>query len=255
MMKRTAVQPWTGIGGIGASAALAGALLVLAAPPAAAQDDAAERWRLRSRQIERTLADDKPVRAARAAHRAVLDLVPSLAGGADDARILGDLLVLEAVAESATGDNAQALWLWSLAQSIDPALTAADLSRFGAPARLLADRPLRERARDGQIATEEGEDQPGVFERTATAEPPRLIKLPDPDYPAAARDAGLQGAVILQVVVDRQGRTRGPLAIESPAAALTYAAAEAVHEARFEPARLDGKPVAVYYDIRVDFRP
>lgn len=243
--------------GLGITAALIAVLLPLApaAFPAAAQDDAGERWRLRGRQIERYLDDDKPARAARAAQRAVLDLVPSLAGGVDDARILANLLLLEAVAESALGDNAQALWLWSLAQSIDPALTATDLSRFATPARLLADRPLRERARDGQIATDEGENRPGVFERASAAEPPRQLKLPDPDYPAAARGAGLGGAVILQVVVDRQGRTRSPLAIESPAAALTYAAAEAVREARFEPARLDGKPVAVYYDIRIDFRP
>jgi TonB family protein len=240
---------------LGAGVALACALVAFAAFPAPAQDETAERWRLRGRQIERFLQDDKPARAARAARVAVDELVPSLAGGADDASLLGGLLLLEAVAESALGNSSQALWLWSLAQSIDSGLISTDLARFGAPARLLADRPLRERARDGQIATDDGEDRPSVFERASAAEPPRLEKLPDPVYPAAALAAGLRGAVILQVVVDRQGRAGNPLAIESPAAALTYAAAEAVRGARFEPARLDGRPVAVYYDLRIDFEP
>jgi len=229
--------------------------LLATAAPAAAQDDAAARWRIRSREVERFLQDGKPIKASRAARSAVDDLVPRLTGRADDAATLGNLLLLEAVAESASDNSAEALWLWAVAQSIDPALVAADLSRFGAPARILAERRLRARAKDGQIATDDGTDRPGVFERASAAEPPRVAKLPDPDYPAAARDAGVRGTVIVQVMVDRQGRPRNPLVVEAPAAVLAYAATEAVRGARFEPARLSGNAVAVYYDLRLDFQP
>jgi TonB family protein len=229
--------------------------LLAAARPAAAQDDEAARARIRSREIERFLQDGKPVKASRAARRAVEDLVPTLVGGADDAATLGNLLLLEAVAESALDNNADALWLWAVAQSIDPSLTDVDLSRFGVPGRLLAERRLRERAKDGQLATDVGANRPGVFESASAAEPPRVAKLPDPDYPAAARDAGLRGAVIVQVMVDRQGRPRNPLVAEAPAAVLAYAATEAVRGARFEPARLNGNTVSVYYDLRLDFQP
>jgi Gram-negative bacterial TonB protein C-terminal len=240
------------------TALVGGALLFAAAPPAAAQNKPvpAEAYRIRAREIERLLRDDRPAKASRAARRAVDDLVPNLAGGADDADLLGNFLLLEALSRSALGYNADALWLWSLAQGVDPALKTADLSRFGAPARVLSERPLREPAEDGQIATEaEAGNRPGVFDRASKATPPRVVKLPDAEYSKAARGAGLKGPVILQVLLDRQGQPRYPLVIESPAAVLTYTAAAAVLDGRYEPARLDGEPVAVYYDIRIDFTP
>ena len=224
--------------------------------PAAAQDDEAARARIHSREIERFLQDGKPVKASRAARRAVEDLVPTLAGGADDAATLGNLLLLEAVAESALDNNADALWLWAVAQSIDPVARPTPTSRASgcrpgcSPSAGCASGP-----RTARSPPTEGANRPGVFERASAAEPPRVAKLPDPDYPAAARDAGLRGAVIVQVMVDRQGRPRNPLVAEAPAAVLAYAATEAVRGARFEPARLNGDTVSVYYDLRLDFQP
>ena len=241
-----------------ATALLGAALLAGGAPPAAAQKQpvTAEAWRTRAREVERLLHDNRPAKAARAARRAVEELVPTLAGGPDDADLLGNLLLLEALSRSALGYNADALWLWSLAQGVDPALKTADLSRFGAPARVLSERPLRDPAQDGQIATEaEAGNRPGVFDRASKATPPRVVKLPAAEYSDAARGAGLAGPVILQVLLDRQGQPRYPLVIESPAAVLTYTAAVAVLDGRYEPARLDGESVAVYYDIRIDFTP
>lgn len=235
------------------AAAVGGVLAALAAP-AAAQDVAAERWRAIGRQIERDLADGRAIRAARSARRMVGELVDQLAAGPDDGATLGGMLLLQAVAESALGNRADALWSWSLAQGVDPSLLTADLSRFGAVADLLADNRLREPAQDGQLAAEELADRPGVFERASAAEPPRVVRLPDPEYPRAARAAGLAGAVILQVLLDRQGQPRSPVIVESPAPPLAWAAAEAVRQGRYEPARLDGRPIAVYYDIRIDFQ-
>jgi TonB family protein len=246
-----------GCGGNGAGVvvAAAGLLAGLVVAPLAAQDLAGERWRAISRQVERDLLDGRPLRAARTARRGVADMVDLLAGGPGDGATLGGLLMLQAVADAGLGDTGAAQWTWSLAQSLDPALVTADLSRFGSAAVQLAETRLRAAAQDGQLAAEELAGRPGVFERASAAQPPREARLPDPDYPRAARAAGVQGTVILQVLLDRQGAPRFPVVLESPSPVLAYAASEAVRQGRFEPARLDGRPVAVYYDIRIDFRP
>ena len=182
--------------------------------------------------------------------------MPTLAGGADDAATLGNLLLLEAVAESALDNNADALWLWAVAQSIDPCAGRPSTCRASgcragcSPSAVSASGP-----RTASSPPSRGRTGPASSRAPAPRKPPRVAKLPDPDYPAAARDAGLRGAVIVQVMVDRQGRPRNPLVAEAPAAVLAYAATEAVRGARFEPARLNGNTVSVYYDLRLDFQP
>ncbi len=229
---------------------------LLAAPELPAQDDVAtERWRVITRQIERDIADGHPARAARTAERVVAEMADQLSGGPDDGVRLGGIVMLRAVAEAALGASTTAQWNWSVAQNLDPGLVSADLSRFGSAAVQLAENRLRSAAHDGELAAEELEGRPGIFERASEARPPRELKLPEPDYPAAARDAGIRGVVIFQVLLDRQGVPRSPVVLESPSAVLTYAASEAVRQGRFEAARLDGRAVAVYYDLRFDFRP
>lgn len=239
-----------------AAVVTAGLVALLAAPPLPAQGDvAAERWRVIARQVERDLAEGRPTRAARTAERVVAEMADQLAGGPEDGATLGGMLMLQAVAEAALGASSTAQWNWSVAQNLDPGLVSVDLSRFGAAAVQLAENRLRPAAHDGELAAEELEGRPGVFERASAARPPRELKLPEPDYPAAARAAGIRGAVILQVLLDRSGVPRSPVVLESPSAVLTFAAAEAVRQGRFDSARLDGRAVAVYYDLRFDFRP
>jgi TonB family protein len=76
----------------------------------------------------------------------------------------------------------------------------------------------------------------------------------DPDYPAEARPAQLAGVIVLDVVVDRDGSVADVHALNGPEV-LARAATDALRWWRFEPYRVEGKPVAVQTTVAVEFKP
>ena len=80
---------------------------------------------------------------------------------------------------------------------------------------------------------------------------PKRIFAPDPHYPEEARHARVQGVVILQTIIDTVGHVTNVRVLKGLPSGLTEAAVEAVSSWRFEPATLEGKPVAVYYLVTV----
>jgi protein TonB len=83
---------------------------------------------------------------------------------------------------------------------------------------------------------------------------PRAILKQRPVYTEAARKEHIQGVVILQLVIDESGEVTEVEVLKGLAYGLTENAIEAVKQWRFEPARHDGKPVSVLYNITVNFR-
>lgn len=82
--------------------------------------------------------------------------------------------------------------------------------------------------------------------------PPRKIKDVRPVYPKEAKDAGIQGVVILEVVIDPAGRvSRVDVARSIPE--LDQAAVDAVQEWEFEPTYVKGKAVSVEMTVTVNF--
>jgi protein TonB len=82
---------------------------------------------------------------------------------------------------------------------------------------------------------------------------PVKIYDPKPLYSEVARKARIQGVVILQAVIDRQGNVTDVKVLKGLPFGLTEGAVEAVRQWKFEPATLNGKPVAVYYNLTVNF--
>ena len=82
---------------------------------------------------------------------------------------------------------------------------------------------------------------------------PKRVFSPDPHYPEEARHARVQGVVILQTIIDRTGKVTNVKVLKGLPSGLTEAAVDAVSKWRFEPATLEGKPVAVYYLVTVSF--
>ena len=76
----------------------------------------------------------------------------------------------------------------------------------------------------------------------------------DPDYPPAARAANLQGVIVLDVVVGRDGSVLDVRAQNGPEV-LAQAATDALRWWRFEPYRVDGKAVVVETTVAVEFKP
>jgi protein TonB len=76
-----------------------------------------------------------------------------------------------------------------------------------------------------------------------------------PVYPELARRAKVQGQVILQAVVHKDGTVGEITVLKNPGAKLGFdeAAISAVKQWRYKPGLQNGKPVDVYFTIIVDF--
>ena len=95
---------------------------------------------------------------------------------------------------------------------------------------------------------------PGVFhlgENGVTA--PRIIFQPEPEFSEEARKAKYQGVVGLNVVVGPDGRIHNAQVVHSLGMGLDEKAIEGVKLWKFDPAKKDGRPVAVAVYIEVDF--
>src|SRR5579875_1172635 len=80
----------------------------------------------------------------------------------------------------------------------------------------------------------------------------RLIVPIQPEYPVVARNAGVQGAVVIEAVISRSG-TVEQARVVTGSPLLAGAALEAVRHARYQPYLLNGQPIAVETTIRIVF--
>ena len=76
------------------------------------------------------------------------------------------------------------------------------------------------------------------------------VRIP---YPEDARSRGIEGTVVLSVLVDETGKVRAVKVISGPGAGLDQAAAKAVERIRFRPATRKGQPVAAQITYRYTF--
>jgi TonB family protein len=76
---------------------------------------------------------------------------------------------------------------------------------------------------------------------------------PQPQYTEIARKARIQGVVIVQAIIDKQGNVTDVKVLKPLPMGLDKAAADAVAKWKFKPATLNGKPVDVYYNLTVNF--
>jgi TonB family protein len=83
---------------------------------------------------------------------------------------------------------------------------------------------------------------------------PRVTYQPDPEYSEEARKAKYQGTVVLWVVIGPDGRPHDIRVQRTLGMGLDEKAIEAVRTWKFDPARLNGNPVAVQINVEVNFR-
>ncbi len=119
-------------------------------------------------------------------------------------------------------------------------------------------------ARDGEPApylfvilepVRPGPDTPVHFVKGSDFTAPKVVKAVQPAYPETAREEGVEGVVVLAVVIRKDGSVGRVSVVKSPDERLTAAAETAVREWHFEPARgAGGNPVAVEYTLTMAFR-
>jgi TonB family protein len=82
---------------------------------------------------------------------------------------------------------------------------------------------------------------------------PRVIFQQRPDYPFAMRASGMRGEVLVDFIVDIEGRVRNPYVIRSLNPAFDDSAIEAVRKWRFEPALVGARPVPTHMQVPIIF--
>ena len=105
-----------------------------------------------------------------------------------------------------------------------------------------------------EIDPPEAQSDPGMPLRVPPEAMERhLLYKIDPVYPDAARQAGLQGLVVLNAVIAPDGTVKRlrPLA---GAEQLSQSALDAVQSWKYEPYRVQGQAVEVETTVSVDFR-
>jgi TonB family protein len=84
--------------------------------------------------------------------------------------------------------------------------------------------------------------------------PPRLIDGPHPAYPDIARRAGVDGTVVLHITLGLDGRVEQAQVVRSTSLGVfDEAAREAILKWRYEPARIDGRPVRAVFRQTIRF--
>lgn len=93
-----------------------------------------------------------------------------------------------------------------------------------------------------------------VYQVGSSIQPPVAIHMVAPKYSQEARAAKLSGNVVVSMVVDSKGELRNVHVLRGVGMGLDENALKAVKKYRFKPALKDGKPVAVYLNVQVNFR-
>lgn len=84
---------------------------------------------------------------------------------------------------------------------------------------------------------------------------PACLYCPDPEYSKEARSLRIQGSLVLQVVISREGVPEKIVVVKRLSYGLDRKAIEAVRQWKFKPARdRDGNPLPVIVPVEVTFR-
>jgi|CXWL01.1.fsa_nt_gi protein TonB len=75
-----------------------------------------------------------------------------------------------------------------------------------------------------------------------------------PVYTEAARRARIQGVVVVEAIIDKDGNVTQVRVLKGLPMGLDRSAQEAVQRWKFKPAALNGRPVSVYFTLTVNFR-
>jgi TonB family protein len=102
------------------------------------------------------------------------------------------------------------------------------------------------------VVPSRGPESGGALRAGGPIKPPTKIYDVKPVFPDAARAAGIQGIVILEITIAEDGSVRDALVLRS-IPQLDQAAIEAVRQWRFTPTLINGAPVPIIMTVTVSF--
>jgi TonB family protein len=230
-------------------------LPALAMPLPVAGASMADKWVAGLKEVDRMLRAQQWDDAAKQARRVSRQMLGDAGRDRDVAYSLAVVSAFRAIAEVGLGQQDAAAWYWDIALNLVPGIGTTDLAPYGAPAAELKKRTLRAAHQapkiQGDLWTADGQEVPG-----AKVERPKVIRQVRPEYPDALIQERVPGQVVVEAVIGTDGRLSRPLVlnVQGGGPGMKYAALESLGQWRFEPARLEGKPVPVYYVLTISFK-
>ena len=104
----------------------------------------------------------------------------------------------------------------------------------------------------GMVAA--GPQSPRVYKIGDGVSAPQVVHKVDPEYTKEARDAKIEGTVVVQTEIHTDGRAHNTRVVRSLEPGLDHNAIEAISQWEFEPGKKDGEPVAVRATIEVNYK-
>lgn len=151
-----------------------------------------------------------------------------------DGRDVAVYYLFQAIAAQRLGDREAATCQWAKARFAEPGIVEA------VSGRLPSYQPYDPETEPRQVG--------GVIR------PPTKKNAPDARYTDSMRKRRVQGMVIAQAVIERDGRIGDLRILKADDPEMALATLDAICEWTFEPATLDGEPVPVYYNLTMNFR-
>lgn len=93
----------------------------------------------------------------------------------------------------------------------------------------------------------------GPYRVGGKVQPPRLVRQVQPVYPPLAKQARIHGDVVIESVIDQQGKVT-QMKVVSGSPLLVQAAMQALEQWRYQPTLLNGEPIAVDMFVTVHFQ-
>jgi len=116
--------------------------------------------------------------------------------------------------------------------------------------------PVREHPAVNDTDKGSGASLDSVFTDSVVDEQPELVSAPQVSYPELLQQAGIQGRVIVQAILDTSGRAEPQSlnVVETPNPGFNPSAIYYVRHALFRPGRVHGRAVRVLMRIPVEFK-
>ena len=94
---------------------------------------------------------------------------------------------------------------------------------------------------------------PKVVRVGGNVKPPQLVQKVEPQYPPVAKIAHVQGTVVIDAVISKDGSVISEHAVSGPGL-LVASALNAVKQWKYKPTYLNGQPVDLAMQVTVDFQ-
>jgi hypothetical protein len=225
---------------------LYGLLLLLAAFPGGAHA-ATDRWAKEIARLEKSLEKGDWKGTLDRAVRVRQSMIERIDEAEELIKPLAQTLALQALAEANLGRDDDAIWHWQAAQIWLDGLEKKDLSAYARAQEVLAS-PADGSLPPGAMGAMPLPDEPGRYQQV------RIRQAVHPVFPSSLRKSGKEGKVRVRLIIGADGRARQPSVLAAGIVpSMAFPVLEALRNWLFDPASEGKRPVAVEYELEIQY--